>query len=332
MSKVKRQHFVPQFYLRNFASSNGRTYVFDKFEQRIYASNIEKVAAVNYFYDVPQEKVSAFAKEISEDLRNQGIEADEKAIVAVLSSQMVEQYLSVMEQRCSKVIEDVLESLEGRRRFKHKYRTMLAIFVAIQFLRTLAQRKSMMELAQKSELRVMELVNKLNEVHGTNTTAEDIGIAYDPDKTQFLHKFHYLQPETIRRFAEIFYRHIWYVGVNETANPLYTSDNPVVKHAHMKDDWRGNNGIASPGIEIVIPITPKYLFILLDRIYFKHAEARENTLRSLSHDNILRYNSLQVDQSTRQVFSISDNFELALTICKEEPEICDPNRELWDVG
>ena len=54
MEKIKIQHYVPQFYLRNFSNKDGSTYFincFDKVTQKIYTVNIDSIAAEKYFYD-----------------------------------------------------------------------------------------------------------------------------------------------------------------------------------------------------------------------------------------------------------------------------------------
>jgi len=39
------------------------------------------------------------------------------------------------------------------------------------------------------------------------------------------------------------------------------------------------------------------------------------------------YNALQVGKSRQYVFCLEDKFALAERLCREEPRICDPNRE-----
>jgi hypothetical protein len=52
--KVKLQHYVPQFYLKNFASKNKKTYsinCFDKINEKQFTSNVTNIACESYFYD-----------------------------------------------------------------------------------------------------------------------------------------------------------------------------------------------------------------------------------------------------------------------------------------
>jgi hypothetical protein len=148
----------------------------------------------------------------------------------------------------------------------------------------------------------MPIVSKLNEINGTNLTAKDLGIAFDPKETATSHKMLLMfDQERLERTAQVFNNHIWVIGVNDTNNPLFTSDNPVATHAHKTDDWRSNTGYASPGIEIVLPLTPNYILIMRERSYFHKMEFRDGNISHLDRENIKYYNSLQVYSSNRQV-------------------------------
>ncbi|MEH1932725.1 MAG: DUF4238 domain-containing protein [Nostoc sp.] len=48
----KRQHFIPQCYLKNFADQNS-LFVLDKIEKRIYLTDIVNIAQSRYFNDFP---------------------------------------------------------------------------------------------------------------------------------------------------------------------------------------------------------------------------------------------------------------------------------------
>lgn len=54
---TKRQHIVPRWYLKLFATNKGRIGVFDLVEQRRYFGHVENVAVINNFYDVQHPEV-----------------------------------------------------------------------------------------------------------------------------------------------------------------------------------------------------------------------------------------------------------------------------------
>src|SRR6266511_2475536 len=108
----------------------------------------------------------------------------------------------------------------------------------------------MMELEEKLEQSVMDIVQKMNEVNETSFTSDDLDISFNPEQTATRHKLFVFDQKVLEETAQIFNEHIWHIGVNETDNPLFTSDNPVATKPNKKDDWRSNAGIRSPGIEI----------------------------------------------------------------------------------
>jgi hypothetical protein len=52
--RKKKQHFVPQMYLRRFAHE-GRIAVFDKPSGKVFPANVKDVAQERLFYDIPAE-------------------------------------------------------------------------------------------------------------------------------------------------------------------------------------------------------------------------------------------------------------------------------------
>ena len=60
---VKQEHYVPRFYLRRF-SDNDKISVFDIKGERIFTTNIKKIACNNHFYDLN-------SNELSDALRSQ---------------------------------------------------------------------------------------------------------------------------------------------------------------------------------------------------------------------------------------------------------------------
>jgi len=121
--------------------------------------------------------------------------------------------------------------------------------------------------------------------------------------------------------AEIFYNHIWMIGINTIDQPLFTSDHPVVLHAH-----KSSNGIASEGVEIAFPLNSKLILIMKEKQYFHRDKERESRLFRLTLQDIEHYNRLQIYDSYRFVFCAEDQFDLVRSICQEHPEVCSKSR------
>jgi hypothetical protein len=88
----KKQHFVPQCYLRNFTNDNG-LFVLDKIKQTIYSAKVGDIAQGNYFYDFP----TAF---LPQDLQGKQ------------ENQIIEDDLSKVELNFSKLIKEIIDCLK----------------------------------------------------------------------------------------------------------------------------------------------------------------------------------------------------------------------------
>lgn len=70
---------------------------------------------------------------------------------------------------------------------------------------------------------------------------------------------------------------IWVVGVNQTNQPFFTSENPVVRYGHAEENGgRSFQGVFSPGMEIVFPLTSKLILTLVERHSFAGISSWDN--------------------------------------------------------
>lgn len=306
MSKTKNQHFVPQFYLRGFSYENGQIFVFDKFERKFFKTNIENVACEKNFYDLP-----------STEANQTGID-----------EQIVEKGLSELESEFSKSLDYLLNQARKKRRrrglFSNNHKRNLALFLAIQFLRTREHRSQTIEMMEKMGKALLEKF--------PGEDPDDYYIEVNKDWLPIFQASFMFNPEVLDTFTQALLNHIWFVGTNTTDDPFFTSDHPIVKRAHITDHLRSYSGIASEGIEIAFPLSPEFILILCERTAFMEYEKFENRMIPLNADNVTYYNSLQVVQSYRQVFSLKDNFNLAHEMYETHPNAFTPNRTRIVVG
>jgi hypothetical protein len=172
---------------------------------------------------------------------------------------------------------------------------------------------------------------------------------YNKPKSAILHGSFMWNPELVSKLAATLYHHIWLVCVNETSQPLYTSDHPVVMRSEVKpaptttsqpgegievlvEFDSGLPGFGSRGVEVIFPLTPTKVLVALDRAHFTQFVELEYTSARLHPSAVEQYNRLQVLQSYRQVFCSTDSFELARKVCGEHPEVCSPNRDTVEVN
>ncbi|HHV62087.1 MAG TPA: DUF4238 domain-containing protein [Firmicutes bacterium] len=315
MERVKRQHYVPQFYLRKFTDNNGGLYVFDKWTGRSFKTTTENVANERYFYDFPQDVVQ-----------------DEKMI------QIVENTLSRVEAQFSEAVETILAELSIRRKHRRpdqrkilykRDKEALAFFITLQIFRTREFRETWIEIAEKTAQAILEISKASNKLAAFGG---DCRIEYNRDLAPLEQAGFMFNPRILDRFVAVFCKHIWLLGANRSERLLYSSDNPVVKRDHVRHPFFSYSGYGSPGIEIAFPLSPTVVLIMYERTYFKAYECLDGKVIPLCAENVDYYNSLQVGQSYRQIYSCNQDFTLVKEICKREPEVCSPDRQRIHLG
>jgi hypothetical protein len=297
MQKTKRQHYVPQSYLRRFSEDDNSVFVFDKANNSVFESSTRNIAQERFFFELPKETIG------NED------------------PQVLEHIFSEMEAEYASLLDVILSSLARKRRFNPKRKTMMALFVAIQFLRTKEYRQ---DHAQQREAGLKVINQEL--------AKEGLRLKYGYKDEAANHFIQVFDPELLNVITRALLSHIWIVWNNKTKHPFYTSDNPVVVASAIQEPA----GFASPGVEVVLPITSKLLLSICDQRYFSGLS--KSDCKSVSLYDVARvehYNKLQVVSSSRQVYCSIDHFGLARELCKQNPNLRDPNRsriEVEEVG
>lgn len=291
--KVKNQHFVPRFYLKHFTSKKGQIYVYDKELKKQFQSPIDKVACEGYFYD----------HKLLDSKKNK--------------EQFLESYYSEIESKTSPFYDNFIESIRtgSFQTVSINDRRKLSDYLVTQIDRTKEHRE---ETHQITDELYKQLIAK-------GFTTEDL-IHFGFDKDHYDSKEQHIESillgdELRETLSEILFDHIWILYKNGTTYPFYTSDNPIVKHAHIKDDLISNDGFGSPGIEIAFPLSPDYILVMADREYFEEYEDLDGKIILIDNlENIKYYNSLQVTSSYRQILSNMNDFYMVEEIFKIAPE------------
>lgn len=303
MGRVKKQHFVPQFYLRNFSSDGKKLFVYDKSADKEFVSNVSDVASENAFYDMP--------------------EVD--PIIGI--ENFIEKQLHPFEEMGAEAIKKLLSSLKEKRycRIHPDIKVDLSLYLAVQYMRSKETRETMVEMFSK--IKKEEFYQFLcNESPDLNVSRKDFDIYLEEDKKSAYHSLILTDEDTRVELSGELHKNYWYIAKNCTNLPLYTSDQPLVKHGHLDHPIRSMQGFSSPGIEVVFPLSHEYLLIICDYRTFPHAKKLGNQIVSIKNEqNIVYYNHLQVHQSYRQIFSNESGFDLAKQIVREEPWVGDIN-------
>jgi hypothetical protein len=264
------------------------------------------VAQERYFYDLPEELVAKACP---------GEEVD---------VQFVEKSFSQMEGVANALLSEVLEGVDRQGIITRPQRLSLAPYIVIQWLRTRLHRDVMLEMKEK----LMQAITDMHVRKNFPSVPENHypRVEYNQQLLPIVHAQQIFDEDQVVELATILNQHIWFVGINRTIQPYYTSDHPVAKKANLHHSGRSFNGLRSRAIEIAFPLSSRHILVMLERSYFRKMEHLDGLAVSMDPVGIEHFNSLQVMKCHRQVYCEADQFEQAQGVCQRHPEMCMPNR------
>lgn len=302
---TKKEHYVPRCLLRRFADANEMAFVYDKFKRTIFKSSIGNVAHENNFYDIPEDVV------IKAGL---GMDIDRK---------MMERAFHPMETSFDAVIEKLIRDAEEGRGFSDSQKDEFAVYVTIQMMRTKEFREQYKQVTEGILNKVMMPLFKQDHPEYANCDDE---VTYCGDFWGMQQSEAIFDEEKVVALAKHLPPHIWFIGANQTNQPLYISDHPFVRKGHATYQGKVLSGLRSPGIEMMFPLSSTHLLVLLDRRAFKDAEHLDGAIVPLDGKDVQRANDLQVEQSYRWIYCERREFSQAEAFCRKNPGCRDPER------
>ncbi len=269
MNAPKLHHYVPQFHLRRFAEANGRLWVWDKQNDRVFTVRPGQIAAETQFYRLTQ------------------YEADGH------DPMTMEKQLAALEGEVAKITDQWLEWLPNMSSLElmpipRANRRIVALFLAVQYLRTRDMR---------------ELLSALVKV--------DRGTAPTPQEERELHTELMWNQDRIERLARRFRRSTWIFARNDTATPFMTSDNPIAFRTVDNRQWL-RTGVLSRSIYLLYPMSPRVVLYCYPRYgKFRSLIRFPNAVSPvvLTDEMIESENSGQVFMASRFVISIQPQFD-----------------------
>lgn len=289
--RTKNQHYVPQLLLRRFCGTDGRVFVFDKVKRAVFQSSPEAIASEQRFFDDPS----------------------------------VETIFTNLETETAPHIAELLREVEINRRFDawhHERRATIGLFLAAQATRTRLFRANTTQLMGLVKGRVEKMRERMQ------PKPDDPLADLPSEMTSARHADFLFGTAFLEQAARVLCDHIWYVAENDTDQPFFISDAPLVRHAHVP---QGGLGLASRGIEVALPLSPKHILVLLERSHFERQQDKEGRVQRLLPGNVAWYNSHQIINSYRQIYCAKDKFDQVRKYEKEHPDVFALNRPRIDV-
>lgn len=273
-NRVKKQHHVPQMYLRAWADSKNGLFVLLKEHKKVIGAKIGDIGCESGFYDAP--------------------------VKSEFEPQFVEHSLADVEALLAPFLKELAElTIESNPiLFDSSRRDAISLFMALQILRSLETRKLFEEGLQF-------LVDQGLKI-ATTPLADSVTLNVEPgaikhDHVEFISSY-------LMEFSSILRRKILLVGFRVNGDSFWTSDNPVM----MLDSGFGV-GLESPGAAFLLPVSPKAVVIATDEVGIKHLNILGSTGAAFfSAKQIERLNDMQVLSASRQVMSNQNKFKRVL--------------------
>lgn len=319
--KVKNEHYVPQRYLRHFA--NGENFfVFDKEKTEKRPGNVGDYACERYFYDVDFDALKREKLEQDPDFE---FDPEMEQVMQTIDVQHIEHWFGQNVETwlfdpINKIISTYVmanpKNIENMVAMTDDDMNHISLYLAIQMIRSKEFRENIKEMYERLPLLLMKKIAKTDEEREYINSIE-LEIK-NKNHLKLFHAQFLMDEEMVSDIAVRLRSKIWVIGYNKTDIPFITSDNPVVKYGHS-----GFNGISSKGIEIAFPISPKLILILADIEEFGRLLPFHNHFVEIPSEEVHYYNSLQVIQSYRYVFSKQDEWEFVEKMLKDNPKLKD---------
>lgn len=318
MPRIKNQHYVPQSYLKAFCADGKSLFVFDKIKQKSFKTGVANVASEQRFYDLPPAP---------------GGGGD---------SQVVEKAFSRMEGGYAAAVRNLLDEVYCNNRFSSgitERNCSVAHFLVFQFCRTRGFRDTharMVEELSAAVAKKHEFARQHLASRGLSGGPPMSPVTIPDERASLEHAEFMFVGDFVNRVMPILMRHIWFVAVNETPQPLLTSDAPVVLNPHITHPRFRGAGFDSPGIEILLPLSPRYLLVIRERGHFAPlmrpvSSQPDGAVFPVRPADVELYNRLQAANSYRWVYCLEDKFEQVRELIKQFPKVCDQDRPRFSV-
>jgi len=297
-----RQHYVPQFLLRNFTDDGGSLRVFDKQTDRVFCTSPANMAAECGFYDYR-----------SSEGRTETLDG----AMSWLDDQAAEVVAHLLEERG-------LDSLADHQRY------LVAAFAAAQLVRTASLRRSITHVTEEfadrlgrwgtavqSAVEAGDFEPPFSESAGEGVSLEQLEQLSENDMRVMSLR---LIQNSVTRYVPILLQKRWCLAAAPNGAPFYCSDNPVVLHNERQTRF-GGLGIGQRGIQIYLPLSSTLMLCMFCPELAQEFRDVENSLPiSLPPQCVTFQNSLQVTYAERFVFCKRDGFELIRQILADHPD------------
>ena len=301
--KYTRQHYVPRFYLKNFALKRKKGYTircFNKEKEHPFEENVDKVGMEKYFYDK-------------------------------YAPPKIEKLFSEKEQNHSIVYHKIIENGSINNLSESDKRSM-SEYIFFQNERTRTTRERNRQIVKKV-YKMREKESGLPKFESLSPEYQEWLLESRGLMAQLNILFNVFKDEegNIQSPEEII-GYIMNLGWNLTKNNLtkefYTSDHPIVIYNPISNGDKiigyGSNSYRATGVEIYFPLTPNTCLVLFDKTISDYRDLSSE--RIVIEKELDWINTQIIANSHRTVFTKSNDFQFVKKCLDKYPELRDPDR------
>lgn len=254
MTENKKQHYIPQFYLKNFSQDGKQVFVYHLKSRKAFLSPIGSTCQDKFFYG----KDGEFEKALSEVEEFQA-----KAVKSIVETRDLTKFVG----------EDPFNLLS---------------FIMLQHTRTKAAKlvaENMVDFFIEHYFK--PLMKSREEFKGF--TPEKI----DSLKITMPRFYKWMMGTSLTNIEGIFDLKPFLL-INTTKKPFITSDSPVILNNYMKIAKRSMIGFQSPGLQIFCPLTSSLLLLLIDEDAYRIFSSSEHIIDITNESDVDNLNKLQL--------------------------------------
>ncbi|MFH0948703.1 MAG: DUF4238 domain-containing protein [Elusimicrobiota bacterium] len=270
MPENKRQHYVPQLYLKQFSKDKKNITIFSTKEKKIVTTNgpIDRQCFENYMY--------------GEDLS-------------------YEESLSQIEGATKKIFENIVLTNNIPSKKDADYFTLL-VFILYQSARTLYAAEQVDEVIDKTVKTIIKEDIKIRKPEGI--TLNDIEKVKIGIKTPGLYNLGIVS-QIVPLLMDLECKLI----VNNTSSEFITSDNPVVRYnKYYLKEIQSYSGFACKGLLILFPISPLYYLVYFDPMMYEIGSGKiQEQSFQLDNNDVDGLNILQLINAKSAVYTLNEN-------------------------
>lgn len=264
MSNPKKQHFVPQSYLKHFTNSDGFLHIYDLVSDQFRVQTPGSTGYSNNFYTVEIDGNKDYS---------------------------IEKMLAV---NVDSLYNPIVSKIANREVLTHEDKINLATFLTFQHLRTPAQRKNYDKMVETFYKKSSKIIFQMKKVHNQleHYSSEDLESLEDILENE---KFQVNVPKEqslgfMLKFSEemiqMLTNHNFVIIEASNKSEFITSDNP---YCMVKEKWTAPyEGYGIINTTKIFPITPKHLLVLKDpgdkMFYMKMSKAQVRSFNFIIFD------------------------------------------------